>query len=445
MPTQDHDKVREEIYDLDHQYELCNKRLKEDTRVPDESREVIIRFINKVKTEGVTTHRLYFYMEKLRIISKVTVWEDRMGMKVNHFLNPTKDDITRTISTIMDLNTRRGAKYSESSITDFKTTLKKFYRWYEEGKYWDSVKDVQLKQKKSHRKRVKDTVTKEEIQKMLNACLNARDKALISLLYDSGARIGEVLSLRVRNVTFDKYGAKILIGEGKTWARNSRIVGDSVPLLRDYLDKFYKNDPDDLLFNDMEHGGVWKYDAVEMMLKKVLRRAKITRRIHAHLFRHTRITLMAKDLKAEPLAAQFGFVPWSRTIAEYTHLNDADYDRAVLKVYGKSVEEEEDGKELQYTPKVCMRCGTENPTVNQYCLKCGLPLGKELLENIERETKEEEDFLMKSKFVEDGEKKLMKKFDKEFKDKLFDAIWKRIEEEGLLDKVAYEVTDDKRK
>ncbi len=42
---------------------------------------------------------------------------------------------------------------------------------------------------------------------MMNACMNSRDRAMIPLLYESGARIGEIGSMRVKDVSFDEYGA----------------------------------------------------------------------------------------------------------------------------------------------------------------------------------------------------------------------------------------------
>jgi site-specific recombinase XerC len=59
---------------------------------------------------------------------------------------------------------------------------------------------------------------------MLDATLNMRDKALISLLYDSGCRISELLTMDRKDLGFDQYGAKITVS-GKTGVRAVRIVG----------------------------------------------------------------------------------------------------------------------------------------------------------------------------------------------------------------------------
>ena len=58
---------------------------------------------------------------------------------------------------------------------------------------------------------------------------NPRDKALISVLYKNGCRIGEILTLKVRNVEVDANGV-VLIVNGETGQRKVRLI-HSVPRL----------------------------------------------------------------------------------------------------------------------------------------------------------------------------------------------------------------------
>ncbi|MGA2789578.1 MAG: site-specific integrase [Candidatus Bathyarchaeia archaeon] len=54
------------------------------------------------------------------------------------------------------------------------------------------------------------------------AAENPRDKALISVLYESGCRIGEILSLKIRN-KFDN-NCSVLIVNGKTGQHRVRLI-----------------------------------------------------------------------------------------------------------------------------------------------------------------------------------------------------------------------------
>lgn len=60
------------------------------------------------------------------------------------------------------------------------------------------VKNI-LKQPEARRQRPK-TLTKDQVQQLLDACLNQRDRLLVRLLYESAMRVGEALSLWVQDV-----------------------------------------------------------------------------------------------------------------------------------------------------------------------------------------------------------------------------------------------------
>ena len=48
-----------------------------------------------------------------------------------------------------------------------------------------------------------EVLTNAEVKKLLGETNNIRDKFLIQLLYETGLRIGEVLSLRIDDIKFD--------------------------------------------------------------------------------------------------------------------------------------------------------------------------------------------------------------------------------------------------
>ena len=55
---------------------------------------------------------------------------------------------------------------------------------------------------------------------------------LFSLLYDSGSRLVEIMTLRNKDVDFDQYAA-VLSVTGKTGYRKVRVFGNSVSHLRE--------------------------------------------------------------------------------------------------------------------------------------------------------------------------------------------------------------------
>jgi hypothetical protein len=112
------------------------------------------------------------------------------------------------------------------------------------------------------------------------------------------------------------------------------------------------------------------YAAIRKQLIKIAKKAGINKRIHAHLFRHSRSTYMANHLTEAQMNAHFGWVQGSDVPSIYVHLSGRDVDVAVLKANGVEIEEEEN------KPKVrkCPRCKTHNAPDNLFCYKCGAVL-----------------------------------------------------------------------
>jgi len=72
------------------------------------------------------------------------------------------------------------------------------------------------------------------VNPLIASCDNARDKAIISLLYDSGMRIGKLLMLRIKDVVFDNYDMRTIVS-GKMGVRNVRVIGDSIGYVKGWL------------------------------------------------------------------------------------------------------------------------------------------------------------------------------------------------------------------
>ena len=62
------------------------------------------------------------------------------------------------------------------------------------------VRWIKTKLKKHDRKLPEDMLKEEEVELMIDTALNKRDKAIIALLWDIGARIGEIGNLRVKDI-----------------------------------------------------------------------------------------------------------------------------------------------------------------------------------------------------------------------------------------------------
>ncbi|WP_287954759.1 site-specific integrase [Acidiplasma sp.] len=390
-----------DIYSIDRDLNAEYKRI---NKIPEKERKTIISFVKEIKITGITQHREYFYLTRLRVI---------YNNLQDKFLNPGKEDI-------IDIILKFKKKYTDKTMIDYENVMKRFYKWYY-GKLPDFM-DIKFNHKSSHDKKI-DLITKYDIEKLINACNNTRDKALVSLLYDSGCRIGEILTLRMRDVIFDEYGL-ILNVHGKTGNRNVRIIGDSIAYLKDYLKS--KDDNDEYLFTGLQKQNMHKqmkyYDARKLLIN-LKARTGIERRIYPHLFRHTRASILASKVPESPLESQMGWVHGSKMTSIYVHLSMRDQDNAILKAYGININEK---NEIEEKPKKCPRCDYLNPSNAKYCHNCLFPFDEKSALEYENKEKEIEDKIEKSNIIPGIAKKMIENAPESFKSKLIENVLEEI-------------------
>ncbi len=86
--------------------------------------------------------------------------------------------------------------------------LRKFYLFtYRTEPSGDLRKALSVKRSRDNRLTDKDMITREEMEKLIEASANQRDKALWSVLYDSGIRHGNLMDMVISDIEFDRYGA----------------------------------------------------------------------------------------------------------------------------------------------------------------------------------------------------------------------------------------------
>jgi integrase/recombinase XerD len=234
-----------------------------------------------------------------------------------------------------------------------------------------------------------DLPTDDDCKELLRACGNSpMDKAMLAVHMEAGTRIKELLSMQIKHVVTDEYGAMIAV-DGKTGARKIRIVS-SVPYLVKWINAHpYRDDPNHALFistrNTTIMGCPLSYHGFNQRLKKFCRIAGITKRIHSHLFRHREITKLAGKLTEPEQRIRHGWSKSSSMPSRYSHLNNQDVDNKMLQIMGikkKAVEEESQFIECQY-------CHIKHPIDTKYCETCAKPLDVVEAEKLQRESKEE--------------------------------------------------------
>ena len=160
-----------------------------------------------------------------------------------------------------------------------------------------------------------------EVRELLRNTMDLRDKALIGILYDSGLRKGEALSLELSDLDFDR--GCILIRQAK--GRKDRYVPFSVNMqkvTRRYLETY---GPSRYVFGRSAGVGmssVWP----SQVLEKAVKRTTILKHVHCHTLRHSFAThLLEHGIDIRNIQQWLGHTNLGTT-ARYLNVATAPYD-----------------------------------------------------------------------------------------------------------------------
>lgn len=205
-----------------------------------------------------------------------------------------------------------------------------------------------------------DLLTPSEVNKLINATTDLRMKALISVCYECGLRVGEALRLKMKDVQLQEQCAQLTVS-GKTGPREVFSI-ESLPLLMQWIDSH----PD----RQNENAWLWTddtkpltYDRARFMLLDCRKKAKICKRVYWHLFRHSSAPRNA-DLGEPMLRRVYGWSKSSDEPSTYIHLSAKAVKKALLAKHGMKQKTEE--------PRIifCPRCNTPNQPSASLCVRC---------------------------------------------------------------------------
>lgn len=96
----------------------------------------------------------------------------------------------------------RDEPHAESTLADFKKAIKQFYGWLRNRRRPPTTEffTCNVPKNRRHQKTIVEIPDENDLDDQIEATLNPRDEALVALLWDTGARIGELLHLRWRHV-----------------------------------------------------------------------------------------------------------------------------------------------------------------------------------------------------------------------------------------------------
>jgi integrase/recombinase XerD len=187
-----------------------------------------------------------------------------------------------------------------------------------------------LKQKEDKRQRPL-TITKTQVQELLDACSNQRDRLLVRLLYESALRIGEVLALFVEDID---------VAENRLYVRDRGILengaeiktihaprsidvsSDLIDEIVSYVGKVHTIEVEtNHLFIKLQGsraGQALTYADVDSLFRRLRRKTGI--HVTPHVLRHTMLTTLAElGWQPELLQERAGHASFQQTYQTYVH------------------------------------------------------------------------------------------------------------------------------
>ena len=237
----------------------------------------------------------------------------------------TADDITSFIVSMHD-------KFKSSTIQVKKINIKQYFK--AQGKL-ELVDHIKIK-KSHHELDSSELLTMDDVNALIQATYSPKYKALWAVLWETGARISEVLGIdKNKDLTEHSHGYEVRLYASKTAQRTGKgyrrmLLIESAPYIREYI--LESNSTDSRLFPIVYESSIY---AIKKAGEAIGRPE-----IYPHLFRHSKATQLVKDGVQESLIRkQLGWTGDSEMISKYIHLNDNDLIENQLQMAGIKKEE----------------------------------------------------------------------------------------------------------
>lgn len=167
-----------------------------------------------------------------------------------------------------------------------------------------------------------------------------RDMLLLSLMYDSGARVQEICDLRVRDVRLPKPSTVTLTGKGRK-TRFVPIMASTASALTTYFSDNGLSCPekaDQPLFTNHQRGKLTRA-GVTYILKKYFDAARQTNphlptKISPHILRHTAATMLASRATLKQVQEFLGHEDISTNSREHIRPPDGQGQESYIRYHG---------------------------------------------------------------------------------------------------------------
>ena len=204
--------------------------------------------------------------------------------------------------------------YSVSSQRQFISALKIFTVFYPQIK----INNLSLERPKKSRT-LPSVLSQEEVLRIIQYTQNIKHRAILTLLYSCGLRIGELINLKLADFHVER--KQLIVKKGK--GRKDRYVSlaDSfLPLLSNYYHSYKPT----IYFVEGQNGGKYSAESIRSFLRKSCKKAGIRKLVTPHTLRHSYAThLLENGVDLRYIQTLLGHSKPETTMI-YTHVQRKD-------------------------------------------------------------------------------------------------------------------------
>lgn len=227
--------------------------------------KIINAFLGDRKAQNLRPTTIVFYRKRLL---KFEGWCTDKG--INDVFDLTPEMIREFMVYLQDCGHNPGGQHSY--YRTIKTFLNFFEAEYEPEGWKNPIRKIKPPRVDND---PLDGVTKEEFDVLFNSCGNGtftseRNKALLSILLDTGARIGEIIALNIGDIDFDT--SSILIRRSKTRKPRDIFIGKQTRRqVRKYMK--YMNNMDTGALFVTDEGSRLTYSGMRQIMRRLANKA----------------------------------------------------------------------------------------------------------------------------------------------------------------------------
>lgn len=267
--------------------------------------DILNKFISSKEIEGCSTRTLNYYKDNI--------------IKILDTINLPIDEITTEILRNYLADYKSNSKAGMVTIDNIRRILSSFFTWLENEDYIIKSPVRRIHKVKTTRK-VKETLTDENLEKLRNTCSNVRDLAILELLISTGMRVGEITRLNISDMNFQERSC-IVLGKGNS-EREVYFSAKSKMYIKKYLEM--RTDNNEALFVSL----IKPYNrlgisGIEILIRNLGKEANINK-VHPHKFRRTMATMaIDKGMPIEQVQKLLSHIKIDTTM-EYAMVNQSN-------------------------------------------------------------------------------------------------------------------------